>query len=53
MTKKTDIDLLIFDLDGTLIESKWDIADTCEFDLAGLGCRNVRRKKFSGSWETA
>jgi hypothetical protein len=24
---KTPVDLLIFDLDGTLIESKWDIAD--------------------------
>ena len=31
------IDLLIFDLDGTLIESKWDIATAVNLTLAELG----------------
>lgn len=31
------IDLIIFDLDGTLIESKWDIADSVNLTLAELG----------------
>ena len=30
------IDLIIFDLDGTLIESKWDIADSVNLTLAEL-----------------
>jgi phosphoglycolate phosphatase len=30
---KAAIDLLIFDLDGTLIESKWDIAASVNFTL--------------------
>jgi phosphoglycolate phosphatase len=34
---KTSVDLLIFDLDGTLIESKWDIADSVNLTLAELG----------------
>jgi phosphoglycolate phosphatase len=34
---KTDIDLLIFDLDGTLIESKWDIAKAVNLTLSDLG----------------
>lgn len=34
---KTPVDLLIFDLDGTLIESKWDIAQSVNFTLAALG----------------
>lgn len=34
---KTPVDLLIFDLDGTLIESKWDIADSVNLTLAELG----------------
>lgn len=34
---KTPVDLLIFDLDGTLIESKWDIAQSVNFTLAELG----------------
>jgi len=34
---KTAVDLLIFDLDGTLIESKWDIADSVNLTLAELG----------------
>ena len=28
---KTSVELLIFDLDGTLIESKWDIAASVNF----------------------
>ena len=35
--KKTPVDLLIFDLDGTLIESKWDIATAVNLTLADLG----------------
>ena len=31
------VDLMIFDLDGTLIESKWDIAQSVNFTLAELG----------------
>ena len=31
------VDLLIFDLDGTLIESKWDIADAVNLTLGELG----------------
>lgn len=34
---KDTIDLLIFDLDGTLIESKWDIADSVNLTLRDLG----------------
>ncbi len=34
---KTSVDLLIFDLDGTLIESKWDIAQAVNLTLAELG----------------
>ncbi|BFU94601.1 MAG: putative Phosphoglycolate phosphatase [Nitrospira sp.] len=34
---KTPVDLLIFDLDGTLIESKWDIAASVNLTLAELG----------------
>lgn len=34
---KIPVDLLIFDLDGTLIESKWDIAQSVNFTLAELG----------------
>jgi hypothetical protein len=34
---KTSVELLIFDLDGTLIESKWDIAASVNFTLAELG----------------
>ncbi len=35
--KKTPVDLLIFDLDGTLIESKWDIAYSVNLTLVELG----------------
>jgi phosphoglycolate phosphatase len=34
---KAEVDLLIFDLDGTLIESKWDIAKAVNLTLADLG----------------
>lgn len=34
---KTPVDLLIFDLDGTLIESKWDIAQSVNLTLVELG----------------
>jgi len=34
---QTPVDLLIFDLDGTLIESKWDIAYSVNHTLAALG----------------
>lgn len=34
---KIHVDLMIFDLDGTLIESKWDIAQSVNFTLVELG----------------
>ena len=34
---QTPVDLLIFDLDGTLIESKWDIAHSVNYTLVALG----------------
>jgi phosphoglycolate phosphatase len=37
MPRKTPIDLMIFDLDGTLIESKWDIAQCVNLTLGELG----------------
>ncbi|MER3425417.1 MAG: phosphoglycolate phosphatase [Nitrospiraceae bacterium] len=37
MSNKTPVDLLIFDLDGTLIESKWDIALAVNLTLGELG----------------
>ena len=37
MMAPVSVDLLIFDLDGTLIESKWDIAESVNFTLAELG----------------
>ena len=36
MAAMTPIDLLIFDLDGTLIESKWDIAACVNLTLNDL-----------------
>ena len=48
MTTKSEIDLLIFDLDGTLIESKWDIADSVNLTLRELGSAgNGPQEKFS------
>ncbi|MBP0128742.1 MAG: HAD hydrolase-like protein, partial [Nitrospira sp.] len=37
MMGKTSVELLIFDLDGTLIESKWDIAASVNLTLAEMG----------------
>lgn len=37
MMQKSPVDLLIFDLDGTLIESKWDIAESVNLTLGELG----------------
>ena len=37
MMARTSVDLLIFDLDGTLIESKWDIAHSVNLTLVELG----------------
>jgi phosphoglycolate phosphatase len=37
MMGKTSVELLIFDLDGTLIESKWDIAASVNLTLVELG----------------
>jgi phosphoglycolate phosphatase len=34
---RISVDLLIFDLDGTLIESKWDIAHSVNYTLVTLG----------------
>ena len=34
---KIPVDSMIFDLDGTLIESKWDIAQSVNFTLVELG----------------
>ncbi len=36
-SRNIPVDLIIFDLDGTLIESKWDIAKAVNFTLADLG----------------
>src|SRR5206468_2799242 len=55
MTNKFDIlhrmhklDLLIFDLDGTLIESKWDIATAVNLTLGDLGLpRRTQEEIFS------
>jgi phosphoglycolate phosphatase len=48
MTKKADIDLLIFDLDGTLIESKWDIADSVNLTLRDLGMPQRSQEEIFG-----
>lgn len=37
MTHKIQVDALVFDLDGTLIESKWDIAKCVNLTLKDLG----------------
>ncbi|MBI4401074.1 MAG: HAD-IA family hydrolase [Nitrospirae bacterium] len=45
---KVPIDLLIFDLDGTLIESKWDIATAVNLTLADLDLpRRTQEEIFS------
>ena len=48
MTKKAAIDLLIFDLDGTLIESKWDIADSVNLTLRDLGLPQRSQEEIFG-----
>lgn len=47
---KTSVELLIFDLDGTLIESKWDIAASVNLTLAELGLPQRPLEKSLGSW---
>jgi phosphoglycolate phosphatase len=42
------IDLLIFDLDGTLIESKWDIATAVNLTLKDLGLPVREEKEIFG-----
>ena len=45
---RVPIDLLIFDLDGTLIESKWDIATAVNLTLGELGlARRPQEEIFS------
>lgn len=37
VSRRVPVDLIIFDLDGTLIESKWDIAEAVNLTLVDLG----------------
>ena len=46
--KRTAVDLLIFDLDGTLIESKWDIADSVNLTLRELGVPERPQEEIFG-----
>ncbi len=48
MPKKTPVDLLIFDLDGTLIESKWDIAHAVNLTLEELGLPRRSEEEIFG-----
>jgi phosphoglycolate phosphatase len=48
MGKKAAVDLLIFDLDGTLIESKWDIADSVNLTLRDLGLPERSQEEIFG-----
>ncbi len=48
MGKKAAMDLLIFDLDGTLIESKWDIADSVNLTLRDLGLPERSQEEIFG-----
>jgi phosphoglycolate phosphatase len=48
MTPKTPVDLLIFDLDGTLIESKYDIATAVNLTLADLGLPQRTQEEIFG-----
>jgi len=45
---KTPVELFIFDLDGTLIESKWDIATSVNLTLADLGLRQRPQEEIFG-----
>jgi phosphoglycolate phosphatase len=42
------VDLMIFDLDGTLIESKWDIATAVNLTLAELGLPERNQEEIFG-----
>ena len=44
----TPVDLLIFDLDGTLIESKWDIAVSVNLTLTELGLPQRPQEEIFG-----
>jgi phosphoglycolate phosphatase len=46
--KRTAVELLIFDLDGTLIESKWDIADSVNLTLRELGVPERPQEEIFG-----
>ncbi len=48
MAPRTTVDLLIFDLDGTLIESKWDIAKSVNLTLEDLGLPCREEKEIFG-----
>ncbi|GIW55424.1 MAG: haloacid dehalogenase [Nitrospiraceae bacterium] len=48
MARKTPVDLLIFDLDGTLIESKWDIAHSVNLTLEELGLPRRPQEEIFG-----
>ncbi|MEW6246656.1 MAG: HAD-IA family hydrolase [Nitrospirota bacterium] len=48
MAKKAPVDLLIFDLDGTLIESKWDIAHSVNLTLEELGLPRRPQEEIFG-----
>src|SRR5579884_672175 len=48
MARKTPVDLLIFDLDGTLIESKWDIAHAVNLTLEELGLPRRPQEEIFG-----
>ena len=48
MAPKTPVDLLIFDLDGTLIESKWDIAHSVNLTLGELGLPRRPQEEIFG-----
>ncbi len=45
---RTSVDLLIFDLDGTLIESKWDIAHSVNLTLRDLGLPERPQEEIFG-----
>lgn len=47
-SRRMDVDLLIFDLDGTLIESKWDIATAVNLTLADLGLPRRSQEEIFG-----
>ncbi len=48
MARKTPVDLLIFYLDGTLIESKWDIAHSVNLTLEELGLSRRPQEEIFG-----